>query len=220
MALALGPGRRWKGNGYRRDCRSLLRWKLQLGKDSENLCFLYYSFCLLVRVLFTEVPLWWLNQSSSGENPNEFQVSFVPHLVNFPLGKPCPGPHEGAAHPAHPGWLPLPAHRGGGEVSALSALTFHLLLGSSGVTGGTGHADIVPVDVLEKDLSVPPCQGAGLRETRCEAPHISPGLVGARDLRHWRRVLVMRLLGLWGNRAPGQLPVYAYSSSNAISLCC
>lgn len=73
---------------------------------------------------------------------------------------------------------------GSGSRPAGLALTFHLLLGSSGVAGGTGHADIVPVDVLEKDLSVPPCQGAGLSETRCEAPHISPGLVGAHDLRH------------------------------------
>lgn len=45
------------------------------------------------------------------------------------------------------------------------ALTFHLLLRSSGVAGCTGHADVVPVDVLEKHLRVPPRQGAGLRET-------------------------------------------------------
>ena len=46
----------------------------------------------------------------------------------------------------------------------------HLLFGSSGVAGSTGHADVVPMDVLEKDLSIPPCQGAGLRETKCEVP--------------------------------------------------
>jgi hypothetical protein len=46
------------------------------------------------------------------------------------------------------------------------SLTFYLLLRSPSVAGYTGHADVVPVDVLEKHLSVPPCQGAGLRETR------------------------------------------------------
>lgn len=46
------------------------------------------------------------------------------------------------------------------------------------MAGGTGHADVVPVDILEKDLSVPPRQGASLRETRCEAPRVSPGPAG------------------------------------------
>ena len=78
------------------------------------------------------------------------------------------------------------------------------------MAGGTGHADIVPVDVLEKDLSVPPCQGAGLRETRCEAPHISPSLVGARDLRHWRRGAGDEVSGAPGEQSPGE-----YSSSSA-----
>lgn len=45
------------------------------------------------------------------------------------------------------------------------ALTFHLLLRSPGVAGGTGHANVVPVDVLEEHLRVPPCQGTGLKET-------------------------------------------------------
>lgn len=45
-------------------------------------------------------------------------------------------------------------------------LTFYLLLGSPGVAGDTGHADVVPVDVLEEHLSVPPGQSAGLEETK------------------------------------------------------
>ena len=45
-------------------------------------------------------------------------------------------------------------------------LTFHLLLRSPRVAGSTGHADVVPVDVLEKHFSVPPRQGTGLRETK------------------------------------------------------
>lgn len=46
------------------------------------------------------------------------------------------------------------------------SLTFHLLLGSPSVAGDTGHADVVPVDVLEKHLSIPPSQGAGLGKTK------------------------------------------------------
>ena len=43
------------------------------------------------------------------------------------------------------------------------ALTFDLLFRASGVTGGSRYAHIVPVDVLEKHLSVPPGQSAGLQ---------------------------------------------------------
>lgn len=43
------------------------------------------------------------------------------------------------------------------------SLTFDLLLRSSGVTGGSGHAHIVPVDVLQKHLSVPPSQSTRLQ---------------------------------------------------------
>jgi len=32
------------------------------------------------------------------------------------------------------------------------------------VAGGTGHANVVPVDVLEEHLRVPPCQGTGLKK--------------------------------------------------------
>lgn len=45
-------------------------------------------------------------------------------------------------------------------------LTFYLLFRPPGVAGNTGHAHIVPVDVLEEYLGVPPCQSAGLRETK------------------------------------------------------
>lgn len=43
-----------------------------------------------------------------------------------------------------------------------AALTFNLLFGPSGVAGGSRHAHIVPVDVLQKHLSVPPGQSARL----------------------------------------------------------
>lgn len=44
------------------------------------------------------------------------------------------------------------------------ALTFDLLFWPSGVTGSSRHAHIVPVNVLQKYLSVPPSQSAGLKK--------------------------------------------------------
>lgn len=41
-------------------------------------------------------------------------------------------------------------------------LTFNLLFWASGMTGGAGHAHIVPVNVLEKHLGVPAGQRARL----------------------------------------------------------
>lgn len=49
-------------------------------------------------------------------------------------------------------------------------LTFHLLLRSPSMAGSAGHTDVIPVDVLEKHLSIPPRQGAGLRETKVWSP--------------------------------------------------
>lgn len=49
--------------------------------------------------------------------------------------------------------------------SAVTAPTFDLLLGPPGVARHAGHADVVPVDVLEEHLGVPPGQGAGLGKT-------------------------------------------------------
>lgn len=45
-------------------------------------------------------------------------------------------------------------------------LTFYLLFRPPGVAGNTRHAHIVPVDVFEEHLGVPPCQRAGLRGTK------------------------------------------------------
>lgn len=49
-------------------------------------------------------------------------------------------------------------------------LTFHLLLRSPSMAGSAGHTDVIPVDVLEKHLSIPPRQGAGLREKKVWSP--------------------------------------------------
>lgn len=45
------------------------------------------------------------------------------------------------------------------------APTFDLLLGAPGVARHAGHADVVPVDVLEEHLGVPAGQGARLGRT-------------------------------------------------------
>lgn len=50
-----------------------------------------------------------------------------------------------------------------GFVDVSAALTFDLLFRPSGVTGGSRYAHIVPVDVLQKHLSVPPGQSACLQ---------------------------------------------------------
>lgn len=53
-----------------------------------------------------------------------------------------------------------------GALFLLSAeLTFNLLFRASGMTGGAWHAHIVPVDVLEKHLSVPAGQSARLEHS-------------------------------------------------------
>jgi len=90
-------------------------------------------------------------------------------------------------------------------------LTFHLLFGSSGVAGSTGHADVVPMAVLEKDLSIPPCQGAGLRERQS----VKSQSRGAHDLRHQRRDAGDEAFGSLGEQSPGgQLEQHGCSSSN------
>lgn len=45
----------------------------------------------------------------------------------------------------------------------LLALTFDLLLGPPGVSGGSRRADVVPVDVLQEHLCVPAGQRARLK---------------------------------------------------------
>lgn len=46
-----------------------------------------------------------------------------------------------------------------------AVLTFNLLFGPSGMTGSSRHAYIVPVNVLQKNLSIPPGQSTRLQHS-------------------------------------------------------
>lgn len=119
-----------------------------------------------------------------------FPSQILMHVIKFPTDHHC------SHHPTSCFFLPKqndqeiwgrmrtrPADSGtwSGWWPAALRLTFHLLLGSPGVAGSTGHADIVPVDVLEKHLRVPSCQGAGLGETEEWDPQRGHGFQDARE---------------------------------------
>lgn len=92
-------------------------------------------------------------------------------------------------------------------------LTFHLLFGSSGVAGSTGHADVVPMDVLEKDLSIPAVPGCRPeRDTVWSPTHLQSR--GAHDLRP-REDAGNEASGSLGEQSPGgQWEQHGCSSSN------